>query len=303
PDAYKAFLRRNLPRGSTIFLSECQRLWPVTEVGDRHLYQFGALGGATPDEFFGGGPRVHEYLERYGSHKRAWDPPAPTALRPEAEWGFEPAIRESVYDLAEEMGWKVRRVIFSEPEHLSPLVADLYRDWYARRRIRTNRLVIQSFLQVEPWWTLRTGSVPFWMKFQMEPSLEWVNAYLDGAEPYDDIRAIMMNHGVESVGLPSVADWERVLDRATERGAFLGLKPDEFPFDLEHFARYHDAFQTEIPSRYPMPGYLTIGELGGFLDRHADRYPVTFTDAPAPAQDDWHAGVTLPPLRELPVVV
>lgn len=169
PDAYRTFLAQVLPRGSTIFLSECQRLWPVTEVDDRHLYQFGALGGATPDEFFGGGLRVHDYLEHYDSHKREWDPPASTAMRPEAEWGFEPAIRESVYELADEMGWKVRRIVYSEPEHLSPLVADLYRDWYRRRRIQTNRLVIQSFLQVEPWWMLRTGSVPFWTKFQMSP--------------------------------------------------------------------------------------------------------------------------------------
>jgi hypothetical protein len=299
PDAYKAFLQRALPRGSTIFLSECQRLWPVTEVDDRHLYQFGALGGATPDEFFGGGERVRDYLEHYDSHKREWDPPAPTALRPEAEWGFEPAIRDSVYELAEEMGWKVRRIVFSEPEHLSPLVADLYREWYARRRIRTNRLVVETFLQLEPWWMLRTGSVPFWTKFQMQPSLEWVHQYLDRAEPYDDIRAILMNHGVECVGLPSAQDWQRLLGRAREHGAFLGMQPDEFPFDLEHFARYHDAFQAEISSRYPMPGYLTLDHLEDFLDRHGDRYAVTFTDDPAPASDDWRAGVTLPQLRRL----
>lgn len=114
----------------------------------------------------------------------------------------------------------------------------------------------------------------------------------------------MMNHGVECVGLPSTEDWQRrVLDRARQHGSFLGMQSDEFPFDLEHFARYHDAFQTEIPSRYPMPGYLTLDALDEFYERHGDRYEVTFTDQPAPAHDDWRAGVTLPQLRDLAVAV
>jgi len=55
--ASKNFLEKNLPPGGTVFIAECQRTWPTTQVGDRHFFQFGALGGATEAEFFQGGDR------------------------------------------------------------------------------------------------------------------------------------------------------------------------------------------------------------------------------------------------------
>ncbi len=95
-ETYERFLKNSLPSGGTIFLVECQRTWPTTQVGERHIFQFGALGGATPEEFFHGSERVAEYLERYQSYRRQWDPPVPNGERPEAEWGFEPALRDDV---------------------------------------------------------------------------------------------------------------------------------------------------------------------------------------------------------------
>ena len=73
---------------------------------------------------------------------------------------------------ARERGYRVRRIVFEEPEHPSPLVADLYRRWYEERGLPANRLLIESFILLEPYWALRTGSVPFWTKFNMEPDLE-----------------------------------------------------------------------------------------------------------------------------------
>jgi hypothetical protein len=50
--------------------------------------------------------------------------------------------------------------------------ADLYRQWYEERGLPTNRLLVESFILIEPWWALRTGSVAFWMVFNMEPSAD-----------------------------------------------------------------------------------------------------------------------------------
>ncbi|HYX91418.1 MAG TPA: hypothetical protein VE782_07650, partial [Myxococcaceae bacterium] len=44
-DAYTRFIREVLPRGGTIFVSDCRARWPVTRVGRRHVFQMGALGG------------------------------------------------------------------------------------------------------------------------------------------------------------------------------------------------------------------------------------------------------------------
>ncbi|HEY9666433.1 MAG TPA: hypothetical protein V6C91_06485 [Coleofasciculaceae cyanobacterium] len=57
------------------------------------------------------------------------------------------------------------------PQDPSPFVAELYRWWYRQRGLPNadsgsaaeNRLFIESFVYLQPWWTLRLGLVPFWM--------------------------------------------------------------------------------------------------------------------------------------------
>jgi hypothetical protein len=124
--AYEQFIRRTLMPGGTLVLVECGLKWPTTRVDDRHVFQFGALGGATPQEYHQGGERVAEYLARYRSPRRRWEPPAPDAERPEAEWGFEPRLGEDAERFARDNGFRLRRVRFEQPESASPLVADFY---------------------------------------------------------------------------------------------------------------------------------------------------------------------------------
>jgi hypothetical protein len=169
---YERFLEENLSEGATLFIAECELKWPTTQVGERHIFQFGALGGATPEEFLHGSERVESYLTGYGSHRRRWDPPEPDGERAEAEWGFESILYEDVERFARERGYRLRRIIFEKPEDPSPLVAELYRWWYEERKLPANRLLVESFILMEPWWALRTGSVPFWMVFNMEPSAQ-----------------------------------------------------------------------------------------------------------------------------------
>jgi hypothetical protein len=281
--AYEQFLRDHLPPGGTIFLVECERSWPTTRLGDRYIFQHGALGGASEEEFLHGSERVEEYLERYGSHKRRWDSPAPDGETPEAEWGFEPALREDVERIAAQRGYTIRRIVFDEPEHFSPLVADLYRWWYRQRQLQPNRLLIESFILLEPHWALRTGSVPFWLKFNMEPSREWIMNYLQRAEPYDDIRLMLFSHGVEAVGLPTIEEWREVLSFARKTGSFVGVDEDAFPMDFATFVRYQTELKN-VPARYPMPGMLTLNQLDRFLQEAGDRYMVKWVDHSASTQ-------------------
>jgi hypothetical protein len=53
--AYERFLRDHLEPGGTIVVTECGLAWPTTHCGDRHVFQFGALRGATVDEMLHGG--------------------------------------------------------------------------------------------------------------------------------------------------------------------------------------------------------------------------------------------------------
>jgi hypothetical protein len=117
--------------------------------------------------------------------------------------------------------------------------ADLYRDQYERRRIPPRHLLGESFLLIEPWWTLRTGSAPFWTVFNTEPSRQALLSYLGQAQPYDEIRLILFSHGVDSVGLASIGDWQRVLDQAQKIGIFTGVDTRRYPHDFAVFARAH----------------------------------------------------------------
>lgn len=276
--AYEAFLHERLVPGGTILLVECTYSWPVARVGPRHVFQLGGAGGAPPEEYIEGSPRVAEFLARYGSRRRSWDAPEPTERAPEAEWGFEPALREDVLRFAHTHGYVVKRLIFDDPMDLSPLIADFYRDWYRQRGIDPVRLLVESFMMVEPTLALRTGSVPFWLTFNMDPSAEALDSYLEGSGPWDEIRLALFQNGVEGIGYPPPERWQEIITcHARREGSFLGTRPDKHPRDMGALARYHTAIKA-LPERHPMPDPLPLDRLERFLAAAPGRYKVEFRD-------------------------
>ena len=249
-EATSSFLAATLPRGATLFISDCRLRWPVTRVGERYLFQFGALGGITADEFHA---------------DAAWDPPAPDEQAPEAEWGFEPALLDDLREFAERRGLRLRRVAFEDPEDLSPLTADLYRWWYRRSGWPADRLLVESFVLMDPYWAQRTGSVPLWLKFPVEPSAARLERYLRASEPYDDIRLALFSHGADSTGLAHVTRWRSLLERTTSSSwGFLGVDAERFPSDFASFGRFHHELRKLDQGR-PLPTPITLGELDEFL--------------------------------------
>lgn len=276
--AYEGFLRDCLAPGGTIIVMECGFRWPTTRRGVRHVFQFGALGGATADEMLRGGPRVEAYLRRHRSPRARWEPPAPDGTSPEAEWGFAPSLRHDVESFARRHGYRVRRVVFEEPEAMSPLVADLYRWWYERLDLADNRLVVDSFILMEPYWTTRTGSVPFWMVFNTEGSFRALEEYLDRAPAFDELLVTLFSHGVDSIGLVPIERWRSLFSQARKRADFIGVDPAAFPRDFGVFVRYHFDFLRKIAARHPAPPALTLEELDEFLGQTRGRYPVAWLD-------------------------
>src|SRR3546814_20879525 len=64
---YARFLRDVLEPGGTIFLVECEHRWLTTRVGDRHLFQFDAVGGAPVASLFHGCSRCGAFVQPYCS--------------------------------------------------------------------------------------------------------------------------------------------------------------------------------------------------------------------------------------------
>jgi hypothetical protein len=243
---FERFLSDALAPGGVILVSECSKAWPATRVGERHVFQFGAVGGLEPAEYFEGSARVAAFLERYGSTRRRWDPPEPDGEWPEAEWGLEQSLRADVERIARERGYHLQRLIFDDPEHLSPLVAELYRSRLRARGLPAERLLVESFILLAPRWTLRSGSVPFWLTFNTEPSAACLERYLREAEPYDEIAMMLFAHGAESIGLAPIERWRSLLGQARRRGHLLGVDEASYPGDFATFARYHAAL-PEVP--------------------------------------------------------
>jgi hypothetical protein len=269
-EAYERFLIDHLEPGGTIVIVDNTIRWPVIRVSDRHVFQPGATGGIEPEEYLHGSERVAEYLERYGSPHRRWDYGEPNDEAPEAEWGFEPAMRDDITRFAAEHGFRVERLAFTEPEDLSPAVADLYRWWYGERGLRPVRLLAGSFILTEPTWTLRTGSAPYWCKFATLPSVEKLERYLERSGPWEELMVMLFPHGTEGAGFAGTEHWRRLMDRVGA-GRFLGVDEDAFPRDFAGLRNYHRAM-VEVGERFPLPDHpLTLDQVRGFLADRRER--------------------------------
>lgn len=255
PAAYREFLDQHLAPGGVVVTAECDAQWPVTEVADRHLFQFGAFGGATAHEYHRGGPRVTEFLRAHGASVAQWRPPVPDGRRPEAEWGFSTQWCDEIGELARALGAPWCRLGFDGPDGLSAAVAEVYRHWHRLRGVPDERLLLDCFLLLDPRLTVLTGSAPYWMTFGTRTSLRSAHQYLDEVGPFAEMRLTLFSHGVDSIGIAPIEQWRALLGRATKLGATTGVDERAFPRDFAVFARTHRAL-SRIRHRYPAPANL-----------------------------------------------
>ena len=169
-------------------------------------------------------------------------------------------------------------MVFGHPEDFSPFVADLYSWWYRQRGIEPTSLVAESFILLEPWWMLRTGSVPFWMVFNVEPSAMALEHFLK-SRTFESIHIMLFSHGVDSVGLVPIERWRAILSRARRWGHFVGVDERRYPRDFGIFVRYSSDLK-KIAARYPRPGPLALEQLDAFLEQAGDRYAVRWLEDP-----------------------
>jgi hypothetical protein len=244
PAAYAAFLRERLAPGGAVVIADCTERWPTTTAGPRQVFQHGAVGDATPDEYAHGGPRVAAFLAEHGARRRAWDPPAADGESPEAEWGFDEAILPGLTRLCQEEGFALDRLSFPRADTLSGPVAELYRAWYAEQGHDANRLLGSCFALIDAHTPLRRGLVPYWTLFGTRDAHDTLEEYLRGARPYHDIHLGLFSHGTHSIGLARVEDWRTVLDHATRTGDYCGVDTRVYPQDFASNGRFHRAAQA-----------------------------------------------------------
>lgn len=266
--AYEQFLESTLAPGGRIIVVDCDSRWLTTRVDDRYCFQFGGLGGLEPTEYLEKTPQVERFLARQGEPESLWNPPAPDSRSPEAEWGFESRLHDDITRFADEQDYRVLRLSFDGPRGLSGLVAELYRQRYAKHGVDGDRLLVGNFTLLDPWWTLRTGSVPFWLPFNADADAEQLGEFLDDRR-FDEIYLMLFSNGIEAAGQAPVDRWRELLGRARTRGDFVGVDTDAYPLDFGTYVRYHSRLSDVVQSRQPLLPPLDIDEFVTFMN---DRY-------------------------------
>jgi hypothetical protein len=226
PEAYRRFLQQLLRPGAPIILVRDTSTWPVTRYGERHVFQVGAQGGMS----------AQEYLARP-------DVPSPDDTTAEAEWGFAEPLDEAVRAWATTAGHPVIEIEYTHPQHPSAAVATIMRGWLRDRGEPAERLLVSSFIVHDPWRTITSGSVPFWTFFPVRSAAADLAAHLD-TTAYDDIDIMLFSHGVHSQGLADAHAWQQLADRARHHGRLLGTDPSAFPADFPVFVRYTKALRS-----------------------------------------------------------
>ncbi|SDZ24934.1 hypothetical protein SAMN05421504_11182 [Amycolatopsis xylanica] len=236
PAAYQRFLSERLAPGAPIVLLDCTLRWPVTKVAERHYFQTGAYGGLEPYEYLRGSPQVERFLAEQGSELTAFDAPEADDTAPEAEWGLSPEFGAAVERWAAEHGHPVHRLAFEDPQDLSGPVADLHREWLTGEGVHTTRLLVESFVLLDPVGAARAGLVPYWTPFPVRRARDRLAEYLRD-RPFTELEVLLFPHGVRSAGIAEPEDWlalaERVNFPATDRKTY--------PADFRALAEYGSA--------------------------------------------------------------
>lgn len=277
-DTIGEYVKQTLMPGGTIIISNCEYTWPAARMGDDHTFQTGGLGDVSGEEYANGSDRIATFLEKENAECRKWQLPGDLEMVPEAEWGFDSELLTGLISFAKENDFRVKRISYRHPEHVSPLIADLTEHWYKQNGISDRRLLIECFALLEPWWAARTGSIPFWMAFNTSHSFERVINYLDKRNAFDEIYIMIMSNAVEGVGIVSTEEWKRVLKRAQKKNGLIGMDAEKHPYDLGSFIKYHDALQKEISARHFIPGKLDINDALEFLMTHCKECETTIED-------------------------
>lgn len=261
PPAYERFLESRLEPGAPVIVVRDTSTWPVVRVGPRHVFQVGAQGGMSPEQ----------YLDAPGA-------PSPDDTAAEAEWGFAEPLLDALQAWAHREGHPVVELRYGHPQAPAAGVADVVRAWTRRRGGAGERLLVSSFVVHDPWRTITTGSVPFWTFFPVEQAARDLSAYL-ARTPYDDVDIMLFSHGVTSHGLADAATWQRIAGQARRQGRLLGVNARAFPADFPVFARYTSALRSLPDSGLPWSPLTIDDALAGLRD--ADGISVVSRSGPA----------------------
>ncbi|MEV1147388.1 hypothetical protein, partial [Micromonospora sp. NPDC049799] len=228
PAAYARFLADRLEPGAPLLVLRDARTWPVLDEGSGHSFQVGSpASGLDPVDFHPDSHALRQVLRSAGGDGAGWEPPEVTAPRGVAEHGVEDGFEADTRRWVSEHGHTLHRVLVPQPSALSAATADLYRRWLRAAGKTGDRLVVECGRLLDPWQVVRAGMVPYWCENATRRSVEQVEWWLAGSEPFSSVDVLPEPPGLRSPALAGLPQWlavagfgrrRRALDRTAARG-------------------------------------------------------------------------------------
>ncbi|MER7459162.1 hypothetical protein [Micromonospora sp. NPDC126480] len=228
PAAYLRFLADRLEPGAPVLVLGDARTWPVLDSAPGHSFQVGCPGsGLDPVDFHPDSHALRQVLRSAGGDGVRWSPPEVTEPPRAAEHGIEPGFDQALQEWAGVRRHPLHRVLAPEPAALSAATADLYRHWLRAAGKTGNRLVVECGRLLDPWQVVRAGMVPYWCENATRRSVEGVEWWLAGSEPFSSVDVLPEPPGLRSPALAGLPQWlavagfgrrRRALDRSAARG-------------------------------------------------------------------------------------
>ncbi|MGC5020022.1 hypothetical protein [Micromonospora sp. DT47] len=228
PLAYARFLADRLEPNAPLLLVRDARTWPVQDEGRGHSFQLGCpSSGLEPVDFHPDSHALRQVLRSAGGDGARWEPPEVSAAREHAEQGVEVGFEVGVRQWAQRRRHALHQVLFPQPAALSAATADLYRRWLRAAGKTGDRLVVECGRLLDPWQVVRAGMVPYWCENATRRSVEGVEWWLAGSEPFSSVDVLPESPGMRSPALAGLPQWlavaafgrrRRALDRTAARG-------------------------------------------------------------------------------------
>ncbi|MEH0843825.1 hypothetical protein V6U81_15680 [Micromonospora sp. CPCC 205711] len=270
PAAYARFLADRLEPDAPVLLIRDARTWPVLDEGRGHSFQLGCpSSGLEPVDFHPDSHALRQVLRSAGGDGARWEPPEVSSAREDAEHGVEEGFSAAVRQWTQRHGRHLHQVLFPQPGALSAATADLYRRWLRAAGKTGDRLVVECGRLLDPWQVVRAGLVPYWCENATRASVEGVEWWLAGSEPFSSVDVLPESPGMRSPALAGLPQWlavaafgrrRRALDRTAARG---------YPVASVPTRRATEVLRNQ-PYDLPVPPPLTVGAaLAGLRDTGA----------------------------------
>jgi hypothetical protein len=134
--------------------------------------------------------------------------------QPRPNGATTPAFEAAIHEWAERHGHPVWEITATDPQELAARTATAGLSWRQSTGLARPRLIIDQFIQSQPWHVLRAGAVAYWTVFPVQHCAAAAQAWIRAHGPFPRIDVALFNHGAQSSGLADAERWQGSPERA-----------------------------------------------------------------------------------------